>query len=418
MDIREINACRSCGYTQLIPILSLGDLYVTNFVSSQNDQGPKIPLELVLCKPESGGCGLLQLKHTTPPQLLWGEQYWYKSGINSMIREDLKDVVENAKKIRPIKERDVVVDIGCNDGTMLNYYNVPGLILVGFDPSKNVAKEAQSKGICVINEFFNAESYKKELGEKKAKVITAISMFYDLDDPNKFVQDISKCLDPSGLFIIQQNYLATMLSNNAVDNICHEHLEYYSLSSLKHLLNRHGFEIFDVELNEINGGSIRTYIKFKGSEIVQSEEARRKLEEVVNLEAKSKLNEVKTYQDFAKRLISIKQKLREFLLLERNKGKTICGCGASTRGNTLLQYFELTSDIIQCIADKNPDKWGKKTVGTLIPIVSPEEVIKIKPDYQLVLIWHIFKGIGEDEKKFLNDGGKFILPLPEIKVIT
>jgi len=151
---------------------------------------------------------------------------------------------------------------------------------------------------------------------------------------------------------------------------------------------------------------------------VQSEEARRKLEEVVNLEAKSKLNEVKTYQDFAKRLISIKQKLREFLLLERNKGKTICGCGASTRGNTLLQYFELTSDIIQCIADKNPDKWGKKTVGTLIPIVSPEEVIKIKPDYQLVLIWHIFKGIGEDEKKFLNDGGKFILPLPEIKVIT
>jgi len=224
MNIREINACRSCGYTQLIPILSLGDLYVTNFVSSQNDQGQKIPLELVLCKPESGGCGLLQLKHTTPPELLWGEQYWYKSGINSMIRADLNDVVEKAKKIRSVEECDIVVDIGCNDGTMLNYYNVPGLILVGFDPSKNVAKEAQSKGIYVINEFFNAESYKKELGEKKAKVITAISMFYDLDDPNKFVQDISKCLDPSGLFIIQQNYLATMLSNNAVDNICHEHI--------------------------------------------------------------------------------------------------------------------------------------------------------------------------------------------------
>ncbi len=414
---KRIDSCRSCGSKELSNILSLGDLYVSNFVNSKEEQGPRIPLELVLCNPENG-CGLLQLRHTTRPDIMWGDQYWYKSGINPMIKADLKDIVKKSKAISPLKSKDIVIDIGCNDGTMLEYYNIPGLNLVGFEPSKNVAMEAQAKGINVINDFFNAKSYTSKFGKEKAKIISAISMFYDLDKPNDFVDDVAKCLDKDGLFVIQQNYLASMLKNNAIDNICHEHLEYYSYSSLENLLNRHGFETFDVELNEINGGSIRNYIKFKGGKITQSGEAKKRLNNILQFERENKLNTLKTYSDFTKRINSTKKELRSFLSEEKKNGKTICALGASTRGNTTLQYFELNPTLIDCIFDKNPDKEGKKATGSLIPVTSPDNINKYNPDYQLVLIWHIFKGIGEDEKKFVERGGKFILPLPEMKIIS
>ena len=413
---RRIDSCRSCGSRELSNILSLGDLYVTNFVNSEEEQGPKIPLELTLCNSEKG-CGLLQLRHTTRSDLMWGDQYWYKSGINSMIRADLKDIVEKSKKIVPLNSGDVVIDIGCNDGTMLEYYNISGLNLIGFEPSKNVALEAEAKGINVIHDFFNEKAYSSKVGKEKSKIITAISMFYDLDKPNDFMGDITKCLDENGLFVIQQNYVATMLKNNAVDNICHEHLEYYSYNSLENLLNRHGFETFDAELNEINGGSIRNYIRFKGSKIPQSDEAKRRLNNLMQFEKDGGLNNIETYHAFVKRVNSIKKELVDFLNKEKKNGKTICALGASTRGNTILQYFGLTPDLIDCIFDKNPDKEGKKAVGSLIPVTSPNNIGKYNPDYQLVLICHIFKGVGEDEKRFAERGGKFILPLPEIKII-
>jgi len=413
---RRIDSCRSCGSKDLSEILSLGELYVTNFVKYEKEQGPKIPLDLILCDPKQG-CGLLQLRDTARSNLMWGDQYWYKSGINSMIRADLQDIVQKSKAIHPINSGDIVVDIGCNDGTMLGYYQTPGLKTIGFEPSKNVAREAQSKGINVINDFFNEKSYTSEIGKEKAKIITAISMFYDLDKPNDFVKDITKCLDKNGLLVIQQNYLATMLKNNAIDNICHEHVEYYSLHSLEHLLNRHGLETFDAELNDINGGSIRNYIRFKGSQLTQSSEAKKRLNQLKQFEEDSKLNDVETYHAFAERINSIKTELIDFLSKEKKAGKTICALGASTRGNTTLQYFGLTPKLIDCIFDRNPDKEGKKAVGSLIPVTSPDNIGKYNPDYQLVLIWHIFKGVGEDEKNFVKNGGKFILPLPEIKII-
>lgn len=413
---KRVDSCRSCGSKDLLDILSLGNLYVTNFVNSEEEQGPKIPLELMLCNPEKG-CGLLQLRHTTHPELMWGDQYWYKSGINSMIRADLKDIVEKSKNIIPLKNGDIVTDIGCNDGTMLEYYNIPGLNLIGFEPSKNVAREAQSRGINIINDFFNEKAYYSRLGKEKSKIITAISMFYDLDEPNKFIEDIAKCLDKDGLFVIQQNYLASMLNNNAIDNICHEHLEYYSYNSLENLLNRHGFETFDVELNEINGGSIRNYIKFKEGKIHQPDEAKKRLNNLIQFETENKLKDIETYNNFAKRINLVKKELVDLLSKEKKDGKIICALGASTRGNTTLQYFGLTPDLISCIFDRNPDKEGKKAVGSLIPVTSPDNISKYNPDYQVVLIWHIFKGIGDDEKKFIKNGGKFILPLPKIKII-
>jgi len=410
----EIKKCRSCDSENLISILDLGNQYVTNFVDQNNEGFQKCPLELVLCEK----CKLLQLKHNAPPESMWGEQYWYKSGISTTIKNDLKDIAEKSQKIKELKEGDLVIDIGCNDGTLLNFYN-KNIKLVGFEPSNNVAKEASAKGFTIINNFFNREDFKKQFGDKKAKIITAISMFYDLENPNQFVEDIVECLDKKGIFVIQQNYLLTMLQNNAFDNICHEHREYYSLLSLRNLLARYNLEIFDVEQNGINGGSIRTYIKFKDNEDIKGfEGAEERIKEVIQVEREMGLDTLKPYQEFAFRINKIKEDLMNFLIEEKNKGKNIWIYGASTRGNVVLQYFGLNSKIIDSIADKNPDKWGKKTIGSLIPIKSPEEMRKANPDYLLVNTWHFFDEIKKQEEEYFEKGGCFIVALPEFRIIS
>ena len=405
--VLEIKECRSCYSKDFKPILSLGNQYITNFIESKEEQKkiPQVPLDLVLCD----NCKLLQLKHNAPPESMWGDQYWYKSGISTTIKDDLKDIVRNIYKKMSLKKGHLVVDIGCNDGTLLEFYNQKeNLILVGFEPSNNVAQEASKKNFRVINDFFNAEKFKETFRDKKAKVITAISMFYDLENPNQFLKDITSILDPHGLFVIQQNYLMSMLEQNAFDNIVAEHRCYYSLQSLKYLLERNGLELFDVKFNDINGGSIRTYIKHKGCE---SFKISPRVKESMDADLAAGLNTAKPYEEFADRIAKIKREVMHFLKKETAKGKKIVGCGASTRGNTTLQYFGITPDLISVIGDSNPAKWGKKTPGSLIPIVSLEEVKKINPDYQFVLIWHLFEAIREKEGK-----GKFILPMPYFRI--
>ena len=412
-EINPIKKCRSCQSEDLSNIISLGRHYISNFVESEKEQGEKIPLELILCNQ----CKLLQLRYSAPPELLWGKTYWYKSAINPIIRNDLNDIAEKSQQLIELEKGDIVIDIGCNDGTLFDYFPLnDGLGLVGFEPCKNVAKEARSKGFKIIQNFFNAEDFKKEFSQK-AKLITAISMFYDLEDPNKFLEDIKSCLDKDGLFVIQQNYLGSMLEQNAFDNICFEHREYYSFNSLKTLLEKHGLEIFDVELNDINGGSLRTYVKFKENQMKGFDKAEQRISDLEKKEKEMELDTLKPYQEFAKRIENIKKELFDFITTEKENGKKFCGLGASTRGNTTLQYFELNSNLIECLFDRNPDKWGKKTIGTLIPIKSPDEAKRIKHDYQIIFVWHLFSGIPDDEKEFLKRGGKFILPLPKFKIV-
>jgi len=411
------DVCRVCGHS-LVPIISLGEHYVTNFVNFKEEFGLKVPLELVLCNEDTGGCGLLQLKHTTPSDALWDEQYWYKSAINPTIRNDLQDVVTNVKKMVDPVEGDIYIDVGANDGTLLSFYDMLSIKLVGFEPSKNVAREAAMKGFEIINNFFNATNFKERFGDKKAKVITAISMFYDLEDPNQFLQDVVSILDKDGLFIVQQNYLPSMLEQNAVDNVCHEHLEYYSLRSFQKLLDRHGLEVFDIVLHDLNGGSIRAYIKFKASDsLVPYGGAKQRMDSAIQKELSMKLNTPEPYLAFANRLKETKEELVNFIKEEVAKGKVVCAAGASTRGNTTLQYLGLGPELITAIADKNPDKDGKRTVGSFIPIDSPEKVMALKPDYLLVIIWYFFHDVRRNQKEFFENGGKFILPFPEFRVI-
>ena len=408
-----ITECRSCGSTNLTNILSLGLQYPSNFIelNSISDKREQIPLELIFC--EKKDCGLLQLKHTVPPDLLY-RKFWYKSGVNQTIRNDLEDIVRRVEEKIDLHDDDFVIDIGANDGTLLRFYKNSSLKLIGFEPATNLLEEANFGTFKIFNEYFNSKTFEESFGDKKAKIITSISIFYDLDNPHDFVEDITKILDENGIWILQMNYLVTMLENFAFDNIVHEHLEYYSLQSLEHLLDKHGLEVFDVEQNNINGGSIRAFIKFKNSNKFS---VSKRVNDVIAYEKKIKLSDEKTYLDFAEKIKSLKQQTCKFIKDEINNGKKFYVYGASTRGNTLLQYYGLNLQFIQGASERNPAKWGKYIVGSMIPIVSEEQARLEKPDYFLVLPWYFADEFVSRERKFLEGGGKFLIPLPQFKLI-
>lgn len=414
--IKSIFSCRVCGRGGLVSILSLGEQYVSDFVSSEHEQGVKVPLELVLCEEKSGGCGLLQLRHTTPPDIMYSH-YWYLSGINESMRLALADVADCAGKAARLSPGDMVLDIGCNDGTLLRSYKAQDLELVGIDPAKNLPQHSSNGTSKIINDYFSAKAVQEYYPERKAKVITAIAMFYDLDDPNSFVKDVAGLLHPEGVFVIQMSYLPLMLRTNAFDNICHEHLEYYSLSSLQNLLSRHSLEAFDATLNDVNGGSFRVFCRFRRSGLRAPPGGEGRVRKLLKEEKAMGLDGRQPYEEFSKRVMEIKQKVTEFVMGEKAKGRRIFVYGASTKGNTLLQTFGMDCRLLEAAAERNPDKYGKKTIGTLIPIISEEEARKAKPDYFLVLPWHFIENFIKRERAYLEAGGRFIVPLPEFKVI-
>ncbi len=419
--VKKISSCRSCESKSLTDILSLGELFVSAFIDEgeQKNMG-KYPLDLVLCNKSAGGCGLLQLKHTVPSEVLY-RNYWYRSGTNKTMMEELRSIVLQAKRLVPsLGPGDFVIDIGCNDGTLLRAYGDERINRVGFEPSKNLAPVASFGATRVINDFFNFNAWKKEFSGKKAKIITAIAMFYDLDDPNVFVADVAKCLNDDGVFIIQMSYLPLMLSQNAFDNLVHEHLEYYSLASLENLLTRHGLEAFDVETNDTNGGSFRIFIRHKGAgkTLKIAAGAGSRLAKMRANEDVLGLDDRKIYDDFVGRVEQVKTQVRDFIKREVLSGKKIYVYGASTKGNTLLQFFDLKPPLVSAAAERSQYKWGKHTVGTLIPIISEEQARADKPDYFLILPWHFLEEFREREDDFLKNGGKFIVPLPQFRIVS
>ncbi len=402
-----IMACRICQSPKLDDVLSLGTQYVSDFVTLDGDS-PQAPLELVRCS----NCGLVQLRHTFSRGSLY-RHYWYKSGISPTMRKALSDLVLRTCEIAEPSPGDLALDIGCNDGTLLRSYPIKGLFLVGFEPAENLVQEARSGTNWIFNDFFSVETFKRKFGERKAKIVTSVAMFYDLEDPNGFVADVAKILVPDGVWVVQQNYLATMLERNGFDNIGHEHLEYYSLGTMQELLKRHDLEVFNVETNDVNGGSFRTFICHKGRQAIgNTVSIMQKNEERLALDSHA------TYERFAENIRKIRSQVRDFIIQEVRSGKSVYVYGASNRGNTILQYCGLNHTLIGKAADANPEKWGRKTVGTLIPIVSKEEARRDRPDYFLILPHHFLKEISRDEKEYLEHGGRLIVPLPAFRIVT
>ena len=411
--------CRICGSKALTPVASLGDQYLSGSFTGPDGKPPvqrRVPLDLVRCDPTKAedGCGLVQMRHSVPPRVLYAS-YWYRSGINQTMRDNLAGIARTAEANVTLNPGDLVLDIGCNDGTLLKAYQAQGIRRLGIDPS-NVAVQARSAGLEVINDFFSAAAVQTVCPEPKPKVITSIAMFYDLENPHGFVGDIKKLLHESGVWILELSYLPTMLEMNSFDTICHEHLEYYALAPMERLFAEHQLEVVDVTLNNINGGSFRIVVGHAGK-ASPSAAARERVQQLRLREFDLALDTDNPYAVFRKNIRKIRQEVQSFLKKARAQKKLVHGYGASTKGNTTLQYCGVTPALLPAIADRNPDKWGSKTIGTNIPIISEEDSRKQRPDYYFVLPWHFIDEFKQREEAFLARGGKFVLPMPHVQLV-
>ncbi len=413
------SGCRVCD-GPIETVFSLGNQYVSNFLTPEQPDGPMAPLELVLCNQ----CKLLQLKHTVPGDAMY-QNYWYRSGTNQTMQNALADIAHTAERLAHLQSGDAVLDIGCNDGTLLSSYTTKGIYRIGYDPAENLATYSRKVADKVIVGFFESEAFRKDpdLEKRHPKIVTSIAMFYDLEDPRKFVSDIKAVMDPDGLWILQMSYLPLMLKQNDFGNICHEHLEYYSLQSMEYLLHLLDMELADIQLNDVNGGSIRAYIRNRSArpdafgDADYRREAANRVARLRDQEAKMKLDDAQTYRDFGSRIEQIKADVAGFIQEQVGRGKKVYVYGASTKGNTMLQYFGLDYRTITAAAERNPAKWGRVTVGSRIPIVSEQEARAAKPEFFLMLPWHFVEEFREREKPYLMAGGRFIVPLPYFGLI-
>lgn len=409
--IKKHTHCRLCN-GKFESVLNLGDLYPSNFIN-QNEKSEdyvKYPLHLVRCKV----CDLVQLEHTVDLDSMYRE-YWYKSGLNPTMVKDLEDIVVNVKKRVNLEEtKDYILDIGSNDGTLLKLFGTL-YYRVGIDPARNIYSIRDNRMEVFINDFFNLQVLEEAFNGKslknKFKVITSIAMFYDLEEPHEFVANMKYLLHQDGVWVIQFTDLISMLKANAFDNICHEHLEYYSLEVLKRLLESYELEIFDVQYNKVNGGSLRAFVGHRGRRPISGE-----IQKFIILE-RSYLGSDDVFERFRCGIDRIRDELTNFLseeVLGKEDRANIYILGASTKGNTLLQYFGINNSLVDYAMEVNSDKFGKKTLGSEISIISEDQGLKDQPDYIIVLPWHFKDYIDTKLQDYKTKGGVVIYPLPSL----
>ena len=362
-----------------------------------------------MCK----NCNLVQLDRNFNPKYLYGKDYGYRSGINKTMTKHLINTSNNLSKLVNLKNGDWILDIASNDGTLINSYKKKGVKKVGLDPIVNKYKKFYNKNDFIINDFFSRKAILKKKIFKKFKIITALSVFYDLKDPNKFLNHVKMLLDKDGIFLLELADLLSIVKFKLFDTICHEHLEYYSAKVVMGMLKKNDLKLIDIRKNNINGGSVRFYITSKNSKFKVKND---NIKKYISEERRYKLDKKKVFSDLFKYISKLKIKLNKKLINFKRTGKEIHGYGASTKGNVLLQYFGIDNKILTLIADRNPEKNGLYTPGTKIKIVTENKSRKLKPDYYLVLPWHFKKEILIREKKMINKGVKFIFPLPNLKI--
>jgi len=410
--------CKLSG-KPLTEVINLGDLFVSGFYPSIDQNAPRAPLRIGIGE-ESG---LLQLMDSVERPPLY-RQYWYRSGTNATMTRQLGDVVAAARTWVRLKDGDVVLDIGCNDGTLLSLLPKDiKLFKVGIDPAENLAGLAKKHADAHTTDFFSKTRYMSLTGGRKARLITSIAMFYDLEDPKSFVADLVDCLADDGIWVLQLSYTPLMIKQNAFDNICHEHIQYYTLLSLKYLLDPFDLDILDVEFNDTNSGSFRVMICKRGhggkdATMFMRDIGHYRVQSTLDYEKHQHFDEPDIYRNYMVHLNEIKAETIRLLQDLSKKGKKVIGYGASTKGNTLLQFYGIGPNLIEAIAERQPQKYGLLTAGSWIPIISEEEARSRKPDYLFVLPWHFMNEFLERESAFRQAGGKFIIPLPELQVIS
>jgi hypothetical protein len=391
--------------------MSVGEQALTGvFPRTTTEKVTSGPVELVQCI-ATNGCGLVQLKQSYDLSEMYGMNYGYRSGLNASMVSHLHLKVAKILASGVLKKGDLVIDIGSNDATTLRAYPQDQYQLVGIDPTGIKFASYYPAEIKLVPEFFSAEAVAKALTGRKAKVITSFSMFYDLEDPIAFAREIEGSLDAEGVWIFEQSYLPAMLRTNSFDTICHEHLEFYALKQINWIAEKAGLKVLDVELNDINGGSF-SVTAAKASATYKPNAVW--LDKIIADEAALGLNTPQAFQDFKSRVEDERTALMNFLKQAKINGMRICGLGASTKGNVILQYYGIDSNLVYAIGEVNSEKFGAFTPGTLIPLVPEDELLASNPDYILVLPWH-FKEFFQLSPKF--KGLKLIFPLPIFEIV-
>lgn len=406
---RAIEGCRLTGSPNLVPVLSLGHQALTGvFPRSGQQEVTSGPIELVWC-PDSG---LLQLAHSYDAGEMYGENYGYRSGLNQSMVRHLSQKAEMLERLGSLQPGDVVLDIGSNDATLLKAYATPSLKRIGMDPTGAKFRHHYADDMTLVVDFFSSAAFRRV--SKKAKIVTSIAMFYDLEAPAEFARQVAQILAEDGIWHLEQSYMPSMLRTCSYDTICHEHLEYYSLDVLKKVIEAAGLRIAAVQMNAVNGGSFAVTVVHKKSFMISDSPT---IEWLLGQEDRMGLNTSRPYRDFEERVYRHRNDLIRLLKGLRAGGKRILGYGASTKGNVLLQFCGIGPDLVEAIAEVNEDKFGAVTPGTHIPIISETEARAMNPDYFLVLPWHFKEGIIQREQKFLANGGRMIFPFPEIEIV-
>lgn len=409
---KSVEACRICGNSHLERVLDLGEQMLTGVFPRELGADVTVgPLNLVKCIGGEDVCGLLQMEHSYDLGEMYGENYGYRSGLNASMVKHLNGKVEHILGLINLQKGDLVVDIGSNDSTTLQAYPAEGLLLVGVDPTGIKFHSYYPPHIQLIPDFFSASLVQERFAGKKAKVITSFSMFYDLEDPVSFMRQVYDVLDDNGIWVFEQSYMPTMLDTNSYDTVCHEHLEFYALRQIKWMADRVGFRIVNVEFNDINGGSFSVTVKKANGDTSITPDVQRILGE----ETTRGLDTLQPYREFAERVVRTRQDLLKFIDNAQAAGKTVAVLGASTKGNVLLQYCELTTQQVVSVGEVNAEKFGCYTPGTWLPIVPEAELLTNKPDYMIVLPWH-FRNFFTSNKKY--SGMNLVFPLPSVEVVT
>jgi len=417
-----MNKCALTGEdTELV--FSLGTQYINGFLETIDVNWPKVNLNLRM-----GPTGLVQLDEAYSRDAMYRE-YWYGSSINEMMRKELAEIANECQTFVKLEPGDWVVDIASNSGELLTNY--PRYVnRIGVDPC-NIAKESDlydQHGIALVNDYFELDKYPDR--DRKHKIVTVIAMFYDLPDPKKFCKEVREIMHEDGILCIQMSYFPMMLGTLEVGNISEEHLCYYTLNTLSQALRPY-FSVVDVQVNATNGGSFRVYARPVDNQTFEINESRAvfdtipgivRLDSIAAFEKRNNFDTPagikKAIQVFAEELDKQRKRTIDLLWNLKKEGKTVLGYGASTKGNTLLQYFGITPELIPAIAERYEPKWGRYTAGSWIPIISEDEMRARKPDYLFVLPWHFINSFRKREIDFLNNGGKFIVPLPKAEIIS
>jgi|TARA_B110000971_G_scaffold221353_1_gene268133 NDP-4-keto-2,6-dideoxyhexose 3-C-methyltransferase len=408
---KKAEKCRICGNPNLECVLDLGEQMLTGVFPEKTDEDITTgPLMLVKCMGGEDACGLLQMAYSYDLGEMYGENYGYRSGLNASMVSHLNDKVSKILTQIDLREDDLVVDIGSNDSTTLQAYPSVGAILVGVDPTGIKFHQYYPSHIELIPDFFSSELLRERFPRKKAKIITSFSMFYDLEAPMAFMQEVYDVLADDGIWVFEQSYMPTMLDTNSYDTVCHEHLEFYALRQIKWMTDRVGFRIAGVEFNDVNGGSFSvTASKALGDNTVIPS-----VQKILHDENKKELDTLNPYVLFSERVIESRHNLLEFIRAAQASGKKVAALGASTKGNVLLQYCGLTDNEISFVGEVNHEKFGCYTPGTWIPIIPESQVLEKEPDYLIVLPWH-FRKFFEANRKLA--GMALVFPLPVVEVV-